>query len=852
MSSAQLIATFNTLAAAIKADRAAIRAIMAPVLRRRGLSVASADLLTSPGVVLSKPETRRIYDIVQRLEPPAQLAKIQALQKDVAVKGAEAQRIYQELNPGNLLPLEILLAIASVGIGDAFYGAAVAASTATASTAATSGAVATAAAAVPSASLVSLAPVVIAAPVAGISTIAAPALAAVGTGAAAAAASTAESSASSEIAGVAVSASTAETLAATVGSEITKLTGSSTVGSLASDFISGAGSLIADVEKFIGPLLTYAKDVLDEVTAIDNKYIIPFTTIITKEYDTVTGTIGVIQTLAHEGLQGILAIPQALSSAFSSLTSGAIKAAELTSTSQTSIAKDILTPAIAVGVGEPIANFGKTFDAFAKPALQGVGYQRPVNIESGSTVDTVGTLLATQALALKNEGGLINDFWAGVYDVIGWFLKTAGGFEAALRVAAFEGNKTARPEPMEQGEALEAWRRGIIDAASLGDELAFRGFSDARIAALKELVQWIPSIREALDMFYRNIISADNLNHILSQHGLNQTDVRSMMDVILEPVNPREAIAANGRKAMADEGWLPNSLGTTVPEEYKALYPPRLANPNIGILDWLEHWKIPDIEWWFVAYFRKLVTKDDVINAAKAENWPVEVINNMFSVRQELIQEWMIPDILASGVMTDQESLDYMSYAGIEPHSAAILLKWGKTKANATTGAKALTLADKFESASKAMFQDGLINKDEYNLLLLDMGFNTEQASLLTGLAQHEIDIASRKTFANLLIRKVLVGEITLQDMQSQLLSQGFTNTETGNYVTQVNTALSDNAKFPTTAEALDMLKKGILTIPQAFTALQTMGWNNFWSQNWLLYAGVTVHDLATALGTSG
>lgn len=675
---------------------------------------------------------------------------------------------------------------------------------------------------------------------------------AVGTAAVTAAANSAEQSAANAVSSSNSAGSTLNKVSGLVGSELTKLTGSSVVGQIGSSIINGVGSLVVDFEKYFGPLISFAEKVFTDIQQIDNKYIIPLTTTLTKEYDTVSGTISVIKSLTHEGLQGILAIPTAISTAFKSLESGAVAAADITNTNQSSLVKEDLVPSITKGVGEPIANFAEMFHMFSKPILTGVGALPSVSLSESIKNNTFNSLIQARMQKLTDEGGFWNSFWAAFYDAIQFLLDAVGDVEAAATASTALGMKAGRPEPMTPGEALEAWLRGIISNDDVDNELAFRGYSAERTQALKDLKLWIPDIREAIDMYYRRVISGDDMRKVLAKHGIHKTDADALLAVVLEPVNPREAIAANGRQAMKDAGWLPHSLGTDVPAEFTALYTPRFANPNIGKLDWLEHWKLPDIEWWFVAYFRNLVTKEDVINAANAENWPQEVIDKMFAVRQELIQEWMIPDILSSGILSEQQALEYMSYAGIEPHSAQILLQWGLKKANQTNAQKALSLADKFEAASKAMFQDGIINKDEYNLLLLDQGFNTEQAALMVELAQHELDLAARKTFADLQIKRVLTGQIPLSTMQSELYSEGFTETEVNRYVTQVQTAMSDTTKFPTTAEALDLMKKGIITPAQCAEALRVMGWAPFWQTAWLQYAGVSANESTVTVQSVG
>lgn len=596
-------------------------------------------------------------------------------------------------------------------------------------------------------------------------------------------------------------------------------------------------------------MLSFAKSVLSDIDAIDTKYIEPFTTTFLKEYDTVTGAIQTVESLAHQGLQGILAIPQVISGTVSGLENGVIAAAQQTNANQSDLVKGTLAPAISVGIGEPVAKLTGLFGTFAAPGYSTIGLEPPINTEAPAIKDNIRTVLSAHAEALRGQGGFVNDALAGVYDILQFFIAFAGSFEGLLEAARYEGNNDTRPVPLDMGAALEAWRRGILTTANMQTEMAFHGLSDPRISVMSELAKWLPSEVSALRMFLRNIISKDDYNKIQAGHGMTEQDAKAFMDSELEPIDPREAIELNGRMAMRDAKWLAESLGTDIPKEYTALYPPFAKDPNRGVLDWAAHWKIPNIEWWFVAYFRKLVSKQDVTNAAKAENWPTEVIDNMFEVRQELIQEWMIPDILASGVMTDQEALDYMSFAGIEPKSAQILLEWGHTKSRAGGNKQANDLAGLSIGQAQRMYMDGIINQQEFELVLLDHGYSDVAASLTISLANNELDLSSRKAFATLAMKNVLVGNQTLTDMQSMLLGQGYTLKEVQNYVNTVQAQQADKTHAPSTAEAGDMLKKDIITYGEAVSAMRLNGWNDFWLVKWLIYYGGNDIDLATATG---
>lgn len=618
--------------------------------------------------------------------------------------------------------------------------------------------------------------------------------------------------------------------ASAVSTAVSDLTGSSTVGNIAGQVVSGASSLIGDVKSIFGPVADFAQTVLTDVENIDKNYIVPFTETISKDYNTINGLIGEVHTLANSGIQGILAIPSAISSALTSIDAANQRLAQMNGQINQGIAAGTLVPGIGGAISAPLADIHKTIgDAFATGVTE-------VGAVSKDTIDE--TVFATADLVGKyNEyiQGVGKAGWLGRIIAIvmqGWTaaLGFLGSIEHILDYGRQAGRLENRVTPLDVAEIVKAWWRGQLPPDQIETELGRHGYDASRQQLLHDLEQWIPGIQDALKMFYRGVITSEELRSALSKQGLSDNDITALLDVILEPVDAREAVELDGRNTAAQAGFLQGSLASAAPDTYRALYPPNLRNPKRADFDWAAHWDIQNMDWWIRALWRGEATADEFKLAAQAHNVPPELIPHLEPVAAGVIELWMIPDMIATGVFSDQEATNYLRYLGHTPQSTEYILRYGKIKANAGAATDALQLAGLSAGAAAQMFRDGIINDSAYVEILQAHHMSPQAAALTVKLVSQEKAMADRRASARGLVKQADVGLITIDSMRAQMYQAGYTQQEIDNYTAEAESNTIAKAKFPTDSQIEKFWKAGILTDDQAMEALQIAGWPEVWA----------------------
>lgn len=637
---------------------------------------------------------------------------------------------------------------------------------------------------------------------------------------------------------------TAVGLAGTIYSAVNGNIGGAVAGAVATGSLIAGGSVSGIINALKpagsaaqaagGLAAVFGTNTLNEISGLFTNVIDPISKDISSTYNLVSGTVNQINTLAHSGIQGILAIPSAVAGAVGGIDQTFSRFGTVLGNQNATIAHDTLVPGITKAVADPIASLQGSLEHHFTSDY--VGLTEPPEVKLTTAFDTTAAhqkylefLLGTKK-AKGLVGTLIN--WLGEFFAVAPFAEALNGqSESIMR----QGLNIANPkEPLPLGAIVDADWRNQIPYSEAVAEAARSGIDPTRYATLHNLKAWLPGIGEGLRMLFRGSITQPDLEQALKRQGLSETDIQSLIAAFSEPVNPREAIAANGRFAMAEKGFLPESYGSKIPQEYLALYGPRFADPKIGAFDWIEHWRTPGMSWWITAYFRGLVTEAEVLQAAQAENIPGEVVPKLIQVEQEVTQLWMIPDMLATGILNEAEARSYLFYIGLAPRDTDIIITYGLAKAKAPAAAQASQLAAISAGNAKTMFEDGIINDSTYAEILQLHNYTPEAAALTVDLAKQEIDLTSRTNAANLIVTQIELGVLTQTAAQGQLYALGYTTAEVQKYITQAQLALVKKTKVPTETELKAFWKHGIITDAELTTGLEADGWSPTYARAFL------------------
>lgn len=805
-------------------DKLQVETAAAAGTRGQQLSEEGAGAETKPTFVLTPNQQQEQFLHAYGLTPARHFASTDAVQEyttdlyTLINLTNEAGLLYNELNPDSNTTLLAFVALVTAGLAVGAVGAAVGAGSATSGAAS------------------------------------APAISSVGTGAAVA--TTAGAATAPIVIGTSVgtataaatsAAATSASVASTVGSAVTSVTGSSAAGAVASTVVGDIGSAITDVEQFISPLTSLISQVLQGIDELNKNIIQPLSDTVLKDYNTISGLVTEVRQLASSGIQGILSIPTALATAFTSLDASNQRFAAALGATNAATAANTLVPGIGGAIANPLGQIHEALTATFSQAVTDVGATTLDRLnEVAFNMDAFNAMLGSNVGAFKGKG-LWFDAINTILLMIRPLLTVAGLGESLLHYARQLGSQANPLEPIAPSEAIRGWWRGNLSQAQALLEMQRQGLDSTRAQLLHDLEQWVPPPGDALRMFYRGELTQEGYLAALAKQGFSEDDALALLAAQMRPVNPRELLEAQGVATAMTKGFLASSLGSAASDDQKAAYEAAEESPEQAQLDWLGHWDIQPMSWWLTAFFRGLASQEELNLAAEAHNIPPELWPNLPAVEAEPIQLWMIPDMLATGIFTDEQALAYLKYIGIDANSANFILAYGKSKSKTPLGVVAQTLGGIVAGQAKVMFQDGIITSQQYVDVLTGHGYTEEAATLEVKLVQYEFDVAARRSYAETLISQVLQGLMTEGQFQAQLSAQGYKGAEVARYTQQLQQRYQQTQKKLSNSDVKEFLKAGIFTPDDAYQALQLDGWNSTYAAAFItLWSGSPYAPSAT------
>ncbi len=404
-------------------------------------------------------------------------------------------------------------------------------------------------------------------------------------------------------------------------------------------------------------------------------------------------------------------------------------------------------------------------------------------------------------------------------------------------------------ELLDLGTLITAQRRGVITEQERIDQGLKTGLDRSRQKVLYELTTWLIPSSLAIQWHARGYIDAATMTTILEWNNVSEADQGNLVDSTYALANPREWIALHERDVFARANFFPESLGSEIPEAIAAQYGRLQIEPFQGQLDWTAHWKFPPVAWWIKAYFRGIRTYRELDAAARMENVPPDVIGDLVGVEQETIQQWMLPDVIAAGVVTDAEFTEYARFIGMEPKSAALLLEWGKTKLKQPLAGAYADLAKVTLGTATTLYEAGSVDRATLLGVFRAHGYSAEAADLAAEGVDLKAEAKDRAAALDTLAAEVDLGRRTLESALSEAYKDQYTAVEIEHLESKVRTKKLAKAKLPSESQLHKMLTVSLLTTPQYVAGLELIGYAPAWAR--LIAAselGLTLEELEAQL----
>ena len=651
------------------------------------------------------------------------------------------------------------------------------------------------------------------------------------------------------------------------------------------DFMGHVGSILGEVNKavdavskevngVITPIAHTVNALTQTVQNIDDKLILPVTRLVTTTEQEVNTVLSSIHQDLHQGIQGIMKLPTDIANALTTVDAQFARATQELAHGNKDIVDNALVPGLVGGIGKPLDLMSQ---ALALPEFtqdEQAVFERVDSLDESALPEQALKLAKEWEATVSNRKGFIGELVKGL-----WHILKNAEFLAASFVPITEEIKqlayaTNPPALLAPADVIEALRRGLLIPDDAKAELLKHGINSDRQKVLYDLAQFLFDPRQALDLWFRGIVSGDQLKALMDQNNLSGEQADALRQLMLETLGPANTAAAEargyiesrvaeeqfqadrvpqelrdvvrslelalvppnrmmalrGRQEALDAGWLGGELGPGVPEDIAQQYRRAQTEDGTAALDWLGHWDIPAARWWVTAYFRGIRTRTEVEQAFKARNIPEALWNDIFVTEEELPPVWLVPDIVAAGVWSEDKAVPQLMKLGFSEENAKVLYEYGYSKSKSGKATTAANLQKVSLGNARKMFDDGLVTQPQYEQILLDHGYSAEAAQLTASLANFEEQQTQRKNAADLLVEEVKLGALSKDQAESQLYNMGFATGEVAKYLDKIEAARVLNRKLPSETQVKDAFKKGLIDGQAAVAQLELLGYDLQWA----------------------
>lgn len=671
-----------------------------------------------------------------------------------------------------------------------------------------------------------------------------------------------------------------------------------TVQQIAGTISSALSSVNSVLQSVLTPIKTVVDSINTEVQALNSELLQPIANLYTSTVGTISSLTVAIENDLHQGLAGLIAIPGQIAAGIGGLDATLDRTVQQIGTANAQTASDSviqfgsvvpgpLSSAMAAALGGKVSADTLTTTFGGTVALSGEGIAQI----SAEAYTAIGTLLESLMNAtagtfkqtfdhLHTDWASINGIFTGLGDILLTLITTVTAIGAIAQPLIDTAGEAARKliptAKLDPNTVITALSRSIITTAAAVDELAAQGYDSTRAQTLIDLSVYLADINQALDWWYRGIISDQDFAANLSDHGLSNADQQAFqagsvklpaIDDLLRWLNfsliTQDEFTTNAKILRYDDaqiqailstyqqhetteilasmqgllnnssiGFLTNTLSIPVPDPVSVAGARQGYHPDLVKYLWLAHWQLPQTNEFIQAFFRGIRTQEELTARLDIANIPREVQSDIVDIQRPLIPFRSLAAFVKAGAMSQSDAQGELGKHGFDTQHLNWVSDYLFPKTSAVTATAAVAVHTLSIANARALWGEGALTDLQYTAILEAHGYTADMAALQLKADAITEHLKQQKQAISDATAQVEAGQLTLEDAVSQLSQQGLTQAQISKFQITVTKALAIAVKHPTLAQMESMIKAGLLTLAAYTTELQAQGWADPWLTN--------------------
>lgn len=372
--------------------------------------------------------------------------------------------------------------------------------------------------------------------------------------------------------------------------------------------------------------------------------------------------------------------------------------------------------------------------------------------------------------------------------------------------------------PLEARDIINLEFRDYWDVGRFDDRMALKGYNKPNAKHLKNAMRPLLDPRTLINLKHRQFITSEDFNKLMAGRGFTQSNIDFMLKEAQYFPTPAEVILWAAREVFEPEVREKLRLDEKFPEAFWEYAEKAGMTLEEAKNFWAAHWVFPGWTTIQEMRWRNIITDDDVevffTEADIVPFWRDAMKEVMYSPYTRVDGRRMYE----TGILSREQFKTAMTDIGYTDERAEGLAKWATDRKLAPQ--KDLTMS-KIEKA----FRDGEIDATNFTQRIIDMGYDSEEATLILNLLKRDIEEKEEKDKIDWYILRFKNGLINLDELTKFLDGLGLNEAKKNKLIIQAKNAKASLAKTASKSDLDKWYKQNIIKQETYKARLEALGY---------------------------
>lgn len=501
-----------------------------------------------------------------------------------------------------------------------------------------------------------------------------------------------------------------------------------------------------------------------------------------------------------------------------------------------------LTDTLAENVGNPLLNLPISLITEITEAFTG----EPVTDLDRAQMDTLNLLFGTSPVPrtpeLFREGiersmpsnpfvkGIVTAFVSPLI-----ILQLISGIATANSQIVLQEHALENPyRLMEPPDLIRSKHFDLLSQDNTITDLRKHGYTDSDAKVMLQIGETVAPEAEQVIWWLRGISTTEEFENALLAHGWTNESIDKLKQsaFFLPPV--QDLITMSVREVFTPEIAEKFGQFEDLPTKFVEQAEKVGLSPEWAMNYWAAHWTLPSVQMGFEMMHRRVIDESEMQMLLKSADVMPFWRDKLVAISFNPLTRVDIRRMHKLGVLTESQVLSAYMDIGYNKANADLLLDFTIQLNKPSEAQDDQDLSKLTRGNIVGFFTDGLLNRQEANELLINLGLSVDAANLYLDSAEMDQQRGERRAEINIILDQADTGTITFEEAQDKLHQLGLETQEIQLALTDLNQREAKRNKLPSLSDLNKMYRKDIISDAEYLDTVKRLGYSDLWSGRYL------------------